>query len=399
MTHSTRALLTVTGADRPGVTAALFSALATLDLEVRDVEQVVIRGQLLLGVSVELPSADELPAVKRSVSDLGRALGVWIEVALAPTADAPMTRRLEKPHHVTVLGRPLTASAVASIASGISDLGGNIDAITRLSKYPVTSLELRVSGVESAPLRTALSAVAIAHHIDVAVERSGLARRAKRLVVFDVDSTLITGEVIEMLAAHAGPEAEAEVAAVTAAAMRGELDFADSLHQRVRALAGLDAIVLEKVRNEVKLTPGARTLVRTLKRMGFLCGIVSGGFTQVTDHLVDLLGLDYAAANTLEVIDGVLTGRVIGDIVDRPGKATALAKFAAAAGVPMAQTVAVGDGANDIDMISAAGLGIAFNAKPALREVADTALNQPYLDAVLFFLGVSREEIDEVDEG
>jgi phosphoserine phosphatase len=252
--------------------------------------------------------------------------------------------------------------------------------------------------VESAPLRTALSAVAIAHHIDVAVERSGLARRAKRLVVFDVDSTLITGEVIEMLAAHAGPEAEAEVAAVTAAAMRGELDFADSLHQRVRALAGLDAIVLEKVRNEVKLTPGARTLVRTLKRMGFLCGIVSGGFTQVTDHLVDLLGLDYAAANTLEVIDGVLTGRVIGDIVDRPGKATALAKFAAAAGVPMAQTVAVGDGANDIDMISAAGLGIAFNAKPALREVADTALNQPYLDAVLFFLGVSREEIDEVDE-
>jgi len=393
MTHSTRALLTVTGTDRPGVTAALFSALATLELEVRDVEQVVIRGQLLLGVSVELPSADYLPQVRDTVSDLGRALGVWIEVALAPSGEAPMTRRQEKPHHVTVLGRPLTASAVAAIAESISDLGGNIDAITRLSKYPVTSLELRVSGIDGAPLRSALSALATDHRIDIAVERSGLSRRAKRLVVFDVDSTLITGEVIEMLAAHAGREAE--VAAVTAAAMRGELDFADSLRQRVAALAGLDAVVLEKVRGEVRLTPGARTLVRTLKHMGYRCGIVSGGFTQVTDHLVDLLGLDFAAANTLEVIDGVLTGRVIGDIVDRPGKATALRRFADAAGIPMAQTVAVGDGANDIDMITAAGLGIAFNAKPALREVADTALNQPYLDAVLFFLGVSAEEVDE----
>jgi phosphoserine phosphatase len=196
-----------------------------------------------------------------------------------------------------------------------------------------------------------------------------------------------------MLAAHAGREAE--VAAVTAEAMSGRLDFADSLRQRVETLAGLDEGVMEKVRAEVQLTPGARTLVRTLKRMGYRCGIVSGGFTQITDHLVELLGLDFAAANTLEVVDGVLTGRVIGDIVDRPGKAAALRRFAAEAGVPMTQTVAVGDGANDIDMITAAGLGIAFNAKPALREVADTALNQPYLDAVLFFLGVSTEEIDE----
>jgi phosphoserine phosphatase len=393
MTHSTRALLTVTGTDRPGVTAALFSALAKLELEVRDVEQVVIRGQLLLGVSVELPSPLDLPVLQASVTDLGRALGVWIEVGLAPAGDQAMTRRGEKPHHVTVLGRPLTASAVAAIATEVSALGGNIDAITRLSKYPVTCLELRVSGVEGPALRTALSTLATDHHIDIAVERSGLSRRAKRLVVFDVDSTLITGEVIEMLAAHAGREAE--VAAVTAAAMRGELDFADSLHQRVATLAGLDAVALEKVRNEVRLTPGARTLVRTLKRMGYRCGIVSGGFTQVTDHLVELLGLDFAAANTLEVVDGVLTGRLIGDIVDRPGKATALRRFAEAADVPMAQTVAVGDGANDIDMITAAGLGIAFNAKPALREVADTALNQPYLDAILFFLGVPTEEIDE----
>jgi phosphoserine phosphatase len=393
MTESSRALLTVTGADRPGVTAALFAALARQELEVRDVEQVVIRGQLLLGISVELPSRHDLPMLRTAVSDLGRALGVWIEVALAPAGDQAMTRRGEKPHHVTVLGRPLTASAVAAVAGEISTLGGNIDTITRLSKYPVTSLELRVSGIEGPALRTALSAVAIDHRIDLAVERSGLHRRAKRLVVFDVDSTLITGEVIEMLAAHAGREAE--VAAVTAAAMSGRLDFADSLRQRVATLEGLDEGVFEKVRAEVQLTPGARTLIRTLKRMGYRCGIVSGGFTQITDHLVDLLGLDFAAANTLEVVGGVLTGRVIGEIVDRPGKASALRRFAEEAGIPMAQTVAVGDGANDIDMITAAGLGIAFNAKQALRDVADTALNQPYLDAVLFFLGVPAEEIDE----
>jgi phosphoserine phosphatase len=390
----TRALLTVTGTDRPGVTAALFASLARLDVEVRDVEQVVIRGQLLLGVSVELPSKFDLPLVQRATAELGRALGVWIEVGLAPAGDQPMTRR-DRPHHVSVLGRPLTAHAVAAVAGEISALGGNIDAITRLSKYPVTSLEMRISGVEGTALRAALSSLATGHRIDVAVERSGLHRRAKRLVVFDVDSTLITGEVIEMLAAHAGREAE--VAAVTAEAMSGRLDFADSLRQRVATLEGLDAGVFEKVRSEIVLTPGARTLIRTLKRMGYRCGIVSGGFTQITDHLVEELGLDFAAANTLEVVDGFLTGRVTGEIVDREGKASALRRFAERSGVPMAQTVAVGDGANDIDMITAAGLGIAFNAKPALREVADTALNQPYLDAILFFLGVTREEIDEAD--
>jgi phosphoserine phosphatase len=241
----------------------------------------------------------------------------------------------------------------------------------------------------------ALSEVASATGIDIAVERAGLARRAKRLVVFDVDSTLITGEVIEMLAAHAG--CEAEVARVTEEAMRGDLDFAESLRRRVALLEGLDASVLADVRDALELTPGARTLIRTLKRMGYRCGIVSGGFTQVTDHLVETLDLDFSAANTLEVVDGRFTGRVVGEIVDRPGKAVALRRFAEAAGVPLSQTVAVGDGANDIDMLAAAGLGIAFNAKPALRAVADTAINQPYLDAVLFFLGISRDDVEAAD--
>jgi phosphoserine phosphatase len=390
----TRALFTLTGQDRPGVTAAVVAALASVPgTAVHDVEQVVIRGRLVLGLSVAL-DGDPEPVVT-AVRQAAVGLGLDVEARVGADVPAPAPRRGER-HHVILLGRPLTASALAAVARTVADHGGNLDAITRLSRYPVTSLELMVSGAAGEPLRVALSEVAADTGIDIAVERAGLSRRAKRLIVFDVDSTLITGEVIEMLAAHAG--CEAEVARVTEEAMRGDLDFAASLRARVALLAGLDAAVLADVRAAVELTPGARTLVRTLKRMGYRCGIVSGGFTQVTDHLVELLDLDFSAANTLEVVDGTLTGRVVGEIVDRPGKAVALRRFAAEMGVPLSQTVAVGDGANDIDMLTAAGLGIAFNAKPALRAVADTAINQPYLDAVLFFLGISRDDVEAADE-
>ncbi len=179
--------------------------------------------------------------------------------------------------------------------------------------------------------------------------------------------------------------------------MRGELDFSESLRRRVAALAGLPASVLESVAAQLELTPGARTTIRTLKRLGFRCGVVSGGFTQVIADLVDELGMDFVAANELEVVDGRLTGRVIGEIVDRPGKAVALRRFAESFDVPLEQCVAVGDGANDIDMLSTAGLGIAFNARPALRDVADTALSHPYLDVVLFVLGITRDEVERAD--
>ncbi len=240
-----------------------------------------------------------------------------------------------------------------------------------------------------------MSRVATDEHVDVAVEDYGLERRAKRLVVFDVDSTLVQGEVIEMLAARAG--AQGTVAAITEAAMRGELDFAQSLQQRVATLAGLPATVIDEVADQLELMPGARTTLRTLRRLGFHCGVVSGGFRRIIEPLAKELMLDYVAANELEIVDGTLTGRVVGPIIDRAGKAEALRDFAKQAGVPMGQTVAVGDGANDIDMLAAAGLGIAFNAKPALREVADASLSHPYLDTVLFILGVTRAEIEAAD--
>jgi phosphoserine phosphatase len=285
---------------------------------------------------------------------------------------------------------------MAAVASRIAGCGANIDRITRLSKWPVTSLELDVSGADDAErLRSELAAEAASGQFDIAVQPAGLHRRGKRLVVMDVDSTLIQGEVIELLAEHAGQAAE--VARVTEAAMHGELDFEAALRSRVALLEGLPVTAVDEVRRAVRLTPGARTLVRTLKRLDHEVAIVSGGFTQVTDALVADLGIDHAAANTLEVVDGCLTGRLVGPVIDRPGKARALEAFAAAAGVPLAQTVAIGDGANDLDMLARAGLGVAFNAKPIVRQAAHTALNVPYLDAILFLLGISREEVEAAD--
>jgi phosphoserine phosphatase len=385
-------LLTVSGRDRPGVTSALFSALAAYDVEVLDVEQVVIRGRLVLGVLLALRG--EPGPLRKSVSHAATVLGMDVDLSLGDGVDDVRGTRAHR-HHVTVIGRPLRAGAVGELARRVAEAGGNIDTIRKLSHYPVTSIELLVSGAEPDALRVALAAASTETGTDIAVERAGLYRRSKRLVVLDVDSTLVQGEVIEMLAARAG--CEREVARITASAMAGELDFAESLRARVSLLKGLDVSVCDEVARELKLTPGARTLVRTLKRMGYRCGVVSGGFTQVIDSLSHSLELDFAAANTLGVRDGRLTGEVVGDIIDRQGKAKALRAFAAETGVPLSQTVAVGDGANDIDMLATAGLGIAFNAKPALREVADTELRQPFLDAILFVLGVSRDEIEAAD--
>jgi phosphoserine phosphatase len=274
-------------------------------------------------------------------------------------------------------------------------MGANIDRIERMARYPITAIDLHVSGADPDRLRDVLAREAAVQSVDVAVQPANLLRRGMRLIVMDVDSTLIQGEVIEMLAAYAG--CEDEVARVTEQAMRGELDFAESLRERVALLEGLDAGALDRVYDDLVLAPGARTTVRVLKRLGYRFAIVSGGFTRLTDRLAADLGIDFAVANELEVVDGKLTGRVVGDIVDRAGKAAALRRFAAESGVPVSATIAIGDGANDIDMLNAAGLGIAFNAKPVVQEAAHTAVNVPYMDAVLYLLGISREEIVAAD--
>jgi phosphoserine phosphatase len=389
-------LVTVSGRDRPGVTAALFSSFAAHDVDVLDVEQVVIRGRLILGAVLDLRG--DPASLRHSIETTSSALGMEWEVLVVDqraspsgTVDSSVATKL----HVIVLGRALRPGAIADVAQRIADVGGNIESVTQLSSYPVSSLELTVADADEFRLREALVRGAAESGLDIAVERAGLARRAKRLVVLDVDSTLVQGEGIDELARLAG--VEPQVQAITSSAMAGELDFGESLRARVALLAGLPVTAVAEVRDSLVLTPGARTLVRTLKRLGYAVGVVSGGFTALTDRFVAELGLDFAAANVLEVEDGRLTGGLIGPIVDREGKAQALRQFADQFGVPLAQTVAIGDGANDIDMLRAAGLGIAFNGKAALRETAEVEVNQPFLDAVLYVLGISRSEIEEAD--
>ncbi len=390
------AVITATGKDRPGVSAAFFRVLSSHDIQLLDVEQSQFRGFLSLAAYVGMDPSREATLTEGLIETL-RGYGQRVTVEIGET---PAGSRTRSTHVVVILGDPVTAADVSAVGQTLANYDANIDKIRGIADYPVTGLELRITVPNPEPgggqaLRKALAELTTQLGVDIAIERAGLLRRSKRLVCFDCDSTLITGEVIEMLAAHAGKEEE--VAAVTERAMRGELDFEESLRERVATLKGLDASVIDEVATAIELTPGARTTIRTLKRMGYRTAVVSGGFIQVLEGLVEDLEIDYARANTLEILDGKLTGRVIGQVVDRAAKADFLREFAADSGLKMHQTVAVGDGANDIDMISAAGLGIAFNAKPALREIADTSVNHPFLDEVLHILGIPREEIDSSD--
>ncbi len=383
-------LITLSGKDRPGVTSSVFTALSGAGVEVLDIEQIVLRRRLILGVLVTAPRNTK--KVRAAIQETAEALGMSVDI---DRGVGDNKSRREGRSHVTIIGNPLRASAMAAVAGRIADSGANIDRIERMARYPVIAIDLHVSGVDTDLLRSVLAAEAVAQGVDIAVQPANLLRRGTRLIVMDVDSTLIQGEVIEMIAAYAG--CEPEVAAITEAAMRGELDFEESLRSRVALLEGVDASVLDAVYDAIVLAPGARTMVRTLRRLGYRFAIVSGGFSQITDRLAADLGIHFARANELEIVDGRLTGQIVGDVVDRAGKATALRQFAAEVGVPEAAVIAIGDGANDLDMLNAAGLGIAYNAKQLVRDAADTSVNVPYLDAIMYLLGISREEIEAAD--
>jgi phosphoserine phosphatase len=385
-------LVTVSGPDRVGVGAELFAALARVTDaggQLSDVAQITIRGSLVLCGEVTVDGSISHDDVRAALAsrDIDRD-GIVAHVEQVTPDVALVGGRLL----VTLLATRIGADQLQGIFRAIASVDATCERIVHLANYPVDCYELVVRGGDHAALREALTTVAQENGVDLAVQRAGLHRRAKHLVVMDADSTLLQDEVIDLLAeeCHCGDE----VAKITEMAMSGELDFGESLRRRVALLKGLDASVLDRVRERLRLTPGARTLLRTLHRLGYVPAVVSGGFVEVLAPLLADLQVDYLEANRLEIVDGKLTGLLAAPVVDRAAKARALERFAAEVGVPLAQTVAVGDGANDIDMISLAGLGIAFNAKPVVREHADAALSVPYLDAVLYFLGISREEIE-----
>ena len=383
-------LILLTGTDAPGITQALFATLEPFAITVLDIEQVVISDRLILTVLIGLSPA-HAKAIETDLADCALKLDVDIAALFSDSTSSSIQAKTGL-LHVVALSQKLQPGAISQIASAITQQGGNIERIFRTASYPITAVEFQVSGASVDQLRTSLALVARDSGVDIAVSPGGLARLAKKLVVMDVDSTLIQQEVIELLAAKVG--VADQVVSITAAAMAGELDFAQSLRARVALLANAPESILAEVRNEIALTPGARTLVKTLQKLGHEVAVVSGGFTTVIEPLLGELGIVNYRANTLEISDGKLTGKVIEPIIDRAGKAQALRDFADKVGVTLEQTIAIGDGANDLDMIAAAGLGIAFNAKPAVKAAADSSLSAPYLDSVLYLLGISREDVE-----
>jgi len=388
MAEQSTILVNVHGPDQPGIVAAIMRVLGATGAEIYDVEQIVVRGRITL---IVLVGVDGEKATIRDLLLFGWEQRLQIEFEVVDPIPSPVKSMTV----VTVIGERIEPDDFGAVASAIAGGGGNIERIFRLSRYPVVSYELAVSDGDIHKIREQLIAAAAERPIDIAIQPEGLERRAKRMVIMDVDSTLIENEVINLLAEEAG--VGPQVAEITLAAMRGEIDFEASLRERVGLLAGLSEDVLQIVAKRITVTPGARTFIRTLKRMGMKTAIVSAGFTRFANALATDLDIDYSLSNTLEVKDGVLTGQLAGELVDGPRKASFLREIAANEGISPSQVVAVGDGANDLDMLAAAGLGIAFNAKPVVRERADTSVSVPYLDAILFLMGIRRDYVEAAD--
>ena len=373
-------LIRVSGPDQLGVSAELFEVLSEIGAVIKDIEQIVVRRRLTLDVLIEVDKSDD---ALKGLLLFGYQRGLQIDVEEVDGEPTEYTEQCV----VTLIGRNVTPEELKLATEAISNGKGNIDRIIRLSRYPVMSYELSVNGGRMDEIRQRLLQVAAdTPELDIAVQPLNLSRKAKRLVVLDVDSTLIQNEVIDLLAEQAG--CGEQVSKITERAMNGELNFEESLLERVGLLQGLDELGVERAWQKLTLTPGARTFCRTLGRLGFTTAIVSGGFSIFTRRLQRELNIKHARANELEIVDGRLTGKVIGPIVTRTTKADFLHEIAELESVPIDQTVAVGDGANDLDMLSVAGLGIAFNAKPIVQDAANTTLRVPYLDAILFMLSL-----------
>lgn len=399
-------LITISGEDRAGVTAGVTAILARFGVNILDIGQSVIHATLSLGILAELPDGKYIEELTVALEEFTEHLDLRLRatpVAAGKYGDwvdgQGSARRI-----ITLLARKITADQLAQVTNVVVKHGLNIDGINRLSgRIPLGDLpaqskacvEFSVRGSMADPeeFRRELLEVAGALDVDLALQQDNMYRRNRRLVAFDMDSTLIEAEVIDELARRAG--VGAEVSAITERAMRGELDFSDSFRARVGLLRGLDETALAEVASNLKITEGAEHLIATLHTLGYKTAILSGGFTYFARFLQERLGIDYIYANELDIADGVVTGEVVGTIVDGERKAQLLQQLALEEGIDMQQVIAVGDGANDLPMLSIAGLGIAFRAKPLVKQSAEQSISTLGLDAILYLLGFSdRHQAD-----
>jgi len=377
-------LILVSGEDRPGITENLMRTLSQFAVTINDIQQIVIRGRLILTILITLDEAHS-EAIVEDLNTLQNELQADIAV------DFSFYQEVNRPQdllRVIIIGKEIRPISLALVAAEVTKLGGNIDDIRRLSSAPIIALELFLSLPNSdiKQVQSALSKVAVANRIDLSVQLGGSASQLKRVVLLDMDSTLIEEEVIDILASYAG---KSQIASeITKKAMAGEMDFNHSLNSHVSLLAGLDESVLMNARKQITFTTGAQALVEQLHKLGHEVGVVSGGFIDVIEPILHSLKVDFYRANKLEIQDGKLTGKLVGKIIDSDEKANALQEFANLAGVDLQQTVAIGDGANDLKMIQTAGLGIAFNAKPRVVESADSTISFRDLSAVLPLMGI-----------
>ena len=397
-------LINVSGEDKPGVTSTLTKLLSQFDVSVLDIGQAVIHDQLNLAILAAVPTKVEVAAVTEGLQSCLAPL--QMKAKFLPISEERYQNWVEqqgKPRHmVTLLARKIDAIHIALVATVCADYQLNIDKIVRLSgrvhlddsdKLGRACVEFSVRGEADNPqqFRNSLLELASRHDIDIAYQEDNIYRRNRQLVVFDMDSTLIDAEVIDELAKEAG--VGEQVAAITEAAMQGELDFKQSFAQRMALLKGLDVNVLQSVAERLQLNEGAEHLLKTLKRLGFKTAIVSGGFTYFGHYLQRILGVDYVYANELDIEDGLVTGKVKGDIIDGQRKADLLRELADREGLVLQQVIAVGDGANDLPMLNIAGLGIAFRAKPLVKASAKQSISNLGLDGILYLLGYSDKDI------